>query len=101
MQNTSLKNQEIIHRLNQDFYFVSLNAEEKNDIQFAGKTFQFKPTGRNTGVHELAITLGEINGKINYPSLVLLNPKNEIIFQYQGFITTAELKNILKISTEN
>jgi thioredoxin-related protein len=90
MENTTFRNKEIIEKLNQESYFIRLNAEEKNDILFAGKTFHYKPTGTNTGVHELAEELGTIRGKLSYPTLVILNSNNEIIFQYNGYLKTSE-----------
>ena len=80
--------------IQQNFYFVILDAEEKRDISFAGKTFQYKPTGKDTGIHELAETL--MGGKTTYPSLIILNTKNEIIFQYNGYLKSLELLDILK-----
>ena len=38
--------------LNENFYFVKLNREEKKDIHFLGKKFIYKPTGTNTGIHK-------------------------------------------------
>lgn len=93
MENTTFKNQKIIDVVNQNFYFIELDAEEKRDINFAGKTFHFKPTGINTGVHKLAEALTE--GKTTYPSLIILSPENEIIFQYNGYLRSSEFLEIL------
>ncbi len=93
MENTTFKNQKIIENINQNFYFIRFNAEEKRDVNFAGKTFHYKPTGTNTGIHKLAETLTE--GKTTYPSLIILNPQNEIIFQYNGYLKSSELLAIL------
>jgi len=93
MENTTFKSQKLADSISQKFYFINFNAEEKRDINFAGKTFHYKPTGINTGIHELAETLTE--GKTTYPSLIILNPQNEIIFQYNGYLTSSELLDIL------
>jgi len=93
MENTTFKNQKVTEPVNQNFYFINFNAEEKRDINFVGKTFHYKPTGINTGVHELAETLTE--GKTTYPSLIILNPQNEIIFQYNGYLKSSELLEML------
>lgn len=93
MENTTFKNQKLTKAINQNFYFINFNAEEKQDITFAGKTFHYKPTGKNTGIHELAETLTE--GKTTYPSLIILSPQNEIIFQYNGYLKSSELLDIL------
>jgi len=95
MKNTTFKNNEVIKGLNQKFYFVSLDIEEKSDITFRGYTFKFKPTGTNTGVHELAEQLGTINGQLAYPSICFLNADNEIIYQHNEFISASQLQVIL------
>ncbi len=95
MQNTTFKNEKIINLLNEKFYFTELDAEEKRDITFFGKTFRYKPNGKSTGIHELAETLGNIHGKVSYPSIIILNPENEIIFQYDGFLNTEHFLQLL------
>lgn len=86
MQNTTFKNDSIVHKLNNQFYFIDLNAEQKRDIVFNGHTFKYKPTGANTGIHELAEQLATVDNKVAYPTLCFLNPTNEIIFHFNQFI---------------
>jgi thioredoxin-related protein len=95
MKNTTFKNEEIIKELNNTFYFVDFNAEEKRTVVFNKTTFQFKPTGNNSGTHELAIALGTINKQLKFPVLCVLNSENEIIFQHSGYLKPKELKLIL------
>lgn len=96
MKNSMLKNKEISAVLAGSFYVIFLDAEENRDIYFAGRNFKFKPSGRNTGLHELAEQLGTINGQIAWPSLCFLNNKNEIIYQHDGFLDPSGLKLLLK-----
>ena len=96
MKSTAFKNQEIIQQLTDDFYFIDFNAEEKRDVSFQNQTFQFKPTGNNVGVHELALQLGTINKQITYPVLCVLNEKNEIIFQYHNYLSQRDFKQLLQ-----
>jgi thioredoxin-related protein len=95
MKNTTFKNEEIIKELNNTFYFVDFNAEEKRTVVFNKTTFQFKPTGNTSGTHELAIALGTINKQLNFPVLCVLNSENDIIFQHSGYLKPKELKLIL------
>ena len=100
MDNITFKNEAIVQLLTDHFYYIELNAESKTDINYRGRTFKYKPTGSNTGVHELAEQLGTINGKLNYPALVVLNAKNEIVFQYDGYLNAKELNAVLKESLQ-
>lgn len=95
MKNTTFKNEEVIRTINQKFYFINLDIEEKKDIKFRGHTFKYKPTGTNTGINELAEQLGTINGNISYPSICFLNADYEIIYQRQGYVASKDLLSIL------
>ena len=95
MKNKTLKNDSVINKLNKQFYFIELNAEEKSEITFNNHTFKYKPTGTNTGIHELAEQLAFFENKISYPTLCFLNPDFKIIYQYNQFINSKELILIL------
>lgn len=96
MKSTTLKDKRIIEQLNKNFYFISFNAEEKGSIVFHGKKFTYKPTGNNTGLHQLAEQLATVDGKITYPTLCFLNKDFEIIFQSTEYIHAKDLLTILK-----
>lgn len=95
MENTTLKDKLIADKLNSGFYFVKLDGEHKKDIVYNNQKFKYKPTGSNTGVHELAEALGTINGQLAYPTTSILNSKNEIVFQYNKSLSITELNIIL------
>ncbi|MNY34847.1 hypothetical protein D3C86_1692170 [compost metagenome] len=96
MKSTTFKNQEIIQSLNSDFYFIDFNAEEKQDISFNNQIFKYQPTGNNVGVHELALQLGTMNNQIVYPVLCVLNEKNEIVLQYNNYLSPKDFKVLLE-----
>jgi thioredoxin-related protein len=96
MEKTTFKNREIISLLNEKFLFVSLNAEQKLDINFKSNNYKFKPFGVNTGLHELAEQLATKNGKIAYPTICILNADYEIIFQHNQYINSDDFLNVLK-----
>ena len=102
MKNVTFKDEEIVELLNQNFWFIDFNAEEKRNITFNGNTFKFRPNGNNTGIHELAEQFAILNGEVNYPSICILNPNHEIIFHCNQFLSANNLKllllNILKLS---
>lgn len=95
MKNTTFKDEEIAELLNQNFWFVDFNAEKKRDITFNGHIYKFRPTGNNTGIHELAEQFTTFNGVVTYPSICILNPNHEIIFQYNQFLSANDLKSLL------
>jgi thioredoxin-related protein len=95
MKNTAFIDRQIAKKLNDQFYFVALNGEEKRSIRFNNHWFRYKPNGANTGTHELAEALGAINKKLAYPALVILNSRYEIIFQHSGVLTGKALQVVL------
>jgi thioredoxin-related protein len=95
MKSTTLKDRDIIQLLNDKFYFIKLNAEEKEDITFLKRNFVHKPTGINTGLHELANQLGSVGNVMVYPTITFLNSNFEIDLQLTGFYNTKRMKQIL------
>lgn len=96
MENSTFKNPEIIAMLNDNFYFVSFDAETIKDITFNNHRFEFKPTGQNTGIHELANELATVKGQVSYPSMTILNPDYSIVFQKQSYLKANALFSILE-----
>ena len=91
MENTTFKNKEIINELNQNFYFISFNAEDKKEVQFHQNTFKFKPKGTNSGIHELA----ELLSNQTYPTITILHPDYSIVTQIESFVNAKTLLKIL------
>ena len=92
MQNSTFKNEEVIKQLNENFYFISFDAEAKNDITFNHHIFKFKPKGNNSGVHELAESLSNQT----YPTVTILNPDYTILTQMETFTNARTLLQILE-----
>lgn len=96
MKNTLTRYKSVLALLDEKFYTVFLNAEDKSDIFFAGRNFINKG-----GIHELASELGTIKGQLSYPTLTVLNTRNEIIFQHEGFLSPRAILYTLKKIAEN
>lgn len=101
MKQTTFNNPEIKKILSEEYYFVSFDGESTEDVTFLGKTFKYKPTGANTGIHELAEQIGTKNGLVAYPTLVFLNNDYEILYQNEGFLSAKRLKKALKALLED
>ena len=96
MKNTMIKDNKVAVLLNEKFYTVFLDAEERNDIFFAGRIFKYK-----AGMHELARELSTINGRVSYPTLCILNSKNEIIYQQEGYMSPGSMLFMLQKIAQN
>lgn len=96
MKNTTFQDEEVKALLSDQFYFVSFDGESKKDVRFLENTFRYKPTGANTGVHELAEQLGTKDGTLSYPTVAFLNARYEILYQHNSFISARSLKKTLR-----
>ena len=98
MDANTFRNHKIIKILNERFYAVKFNAEQKQDILFNGKTFKFIANGRR-GYHELAAAL--LNNKLSYPSIAYLNEDNQLLTSVPGYQTPESLEPILMFLSED
>jgi thioredoxin-related protein len=96
MENSTFKNPEVIRLLNENFYFVSLDAESKKPITYNNHTFEYKPKGQNTGTHELAEALGTIDDVVSYPSISILDVNQTIVHQQSSYIDSRKILALLK-----
>lgn len=79
--------------LNQHFYSVKLNAERKDAIQLGNKKYEFVAQG-GRGYHELAAEM--CNGRMSYPTIVLLKPDFQTIQPIPGYQDADRLLQILR-----
>jgi len=98
MDATTFKDKEMIRYLNQNFYCVKLDGEDKNPLTFKETEFNFINQGRR-GYHELAA--GFLQGKMSYPSIVFLNEDLVVLQTLQGFRTAKELLPIVVFLGDN
>ena len=82
MDKTTFVDPKVIDFMNEHFYAVKFNAEQKEDINFNDHTFSFIESGRR-GVHELAYSL--LNGRLSYPSFVILDESFSRIMISPGY----------------
>ena len=94
MENKTFKDDRVIDKLNDEYYFITLNTEYKEDITYNNKTFKFIYTGINLGIHEMVLELVKINNEINYPSICVLD-ENNIIFNHCGYLNSKDIISIL------
>lgn len=93
MDATTFSNPEIANYLNTEYYPVKLDAERKDTVIVNGKAYKFVPEGRR-GYHELAAAL--LNGRMSYPTVVLLDEQFNMIQPIPGYRQAPELDEILK-----
>ena len=76
MDKTTFKDKEIINYINENFYAVKFNAEQKETITLDGKKYKYVKSGKR-GYNQLAADL--LKGRLSYPSIVFLNDDLSLI----------------------
>jgi thioredoxin-related protein len=98
MDSSTFKDPKIIKELNDNFYSVKFNAEQKEQIDFNGNAFNFVDAGRR-GYHQLAYSL--LDGRMAYPAFVMLNENFERVMLSPGYKQVDQLiKELTFTSTE-
>ncbi|HPK09813.1 MAG TPA: DUF255 domain-containing protein [Saprospiraceae bacterium] len=95
MDKNTFSDPEIIKYMNENFYAVKLNAEQKEDIVFNGNTFKFVENGKN-GFHELAYSL--LDGSLGFPTMVILDENFSRILLSPGYKEAHDLMTELQFS---
>ncbi len=82
MDKDTFQDPEVAAYMEENFYMVKLDAEQKEPIEFAGKTYTFVPSGRR-GYHQLAAAL--LQGKMSYPTVVFLDEQLKMLSPVPGY----------------
>lgn len=90
-------NKTIAAYINENFYAIKLNGEEKNDIIFNDHTFKFQKQGRR-GYHELSASL--LNGKLSYPTTIFLSEKEKLLDRIPGYLNAEMMEKVLTYFSE-
>jgi len=70
MDQNTFQDKEVIQYVNQNYYAVKLNAEQKQTVKMNGVDYNYVSAGRK-GINTVTIEL--LGDRPSYPSLVLLN----------------------------
>ena len=97
MDKSTFSDEKVAAYLNENFYPIKLNAEQRESIVFAQDTFKFVENG-GRGVHTLAYAL--LDGKMGYPSVVYLDEKYSRIMISPGYKETDDMMKELRFASE-
>lgn len=98
MDKTTFAEAKVAAYLNENFYPVKFNAEQREDIQYKGHTLQYRESGRR-GVHDLAYSL--LDGRLGYPSVVYLDEEQNRISVSPGYKSAGDMLKELRYIAGN
>jgi len=93
MDKSTFQKTQIANYLNENYYPVKLNAEQKEVINFAGQEFKYVNKGRSKSYHEFALAV--TRGQLSYPTVVFIDEDLNIIQSIPGFRTAHEFEMIM------
>ncbi len=84
--------------VNENYYPVKFNAEQKADINYKNKTYKFVK-GFRRGYHELAFEI--MNGRLSYPTVVFIDENLNTIQPIPGFQNVSTFEMIMTYFAED
>jgi len=97
MDSSTFADPAIVKYMNDNFYAVKFDAEQKEAIEWEGNTYAFEKSGRR-GAHQLAKAM--LNDRMGYPSFVLLDEEFARIRITPGFKKVDQLMQELTFAKE-
>ncbi len=83
----------IRRQLNEEFYAVKLDAEQREPIKIGPNEFKYVETEGSRGYNELAVAL--LQGQMSFPTVVFLDEKMQLIQPVPGYQEAATMETIL------
>lgn len=77
--------------VNEHYYAIKFNAEQKDPVTFMGKQFQYKAASK---AHELAVQL--MQGRMSYPTTIFMDENFQNPVQQPGYLELPVMEGILK-----
>lgn len=99
MDAATFQNPKIVGYINDTYYPIKFNAEQKEEIRLKEKVYHFVRSGGRRGYHELAAKI--TYGKLSYPTIVFLDENLDIIQPIPGFKDARTFEMIIKYFGEN
>lgn len=91
MDKKTYSNKKVIEYLKQKFYFVKVNAESKQSINWNGRKYTFNPEYRT---NEFALYLTQ--GRLSYPTTVIIPVEDGQPQAIPGFLEPKDFEVIVK-----
>jgi thioredoxin-related protein len=98
MDKDTFQNPEVAAYMQENFYMVKLDAEQKDPIEYNGKTYTYVASGRR-GYHQLAAAL--LQGQLSYPTVVFLDEDLRMLSPVPGYQKPAEFLKIARFFGED
>jgi thioredoxin-related protein len=96
MDKKTYTNPELVKYVNEKFYAVKFDAEQKESVMFLGKTYEFSAEKRANG---FAVHL--LGGNLSYPTTVFMTEQFQNPSMVPGYQDVPKMETILNFLGEN
>jgi thioredoxin-related protein len=97
MDKSTFSDPAVAQMLNEKFYPVKFNAEQREPVTFNGTTFKYVESGRS-GYHELAAAL--LNNQLSYPTVVFVDENFTSVSPLAGYRKAEEFHKYVMFFAE-
>lgn len=94
MDAETFKDPALVEYINEHYYAVKFNAEQKEPVTFKKQVFVNTNPEKKKSPHQLAVAL--LKQELRYPSYVILDGKSEWIDKIKGYKTAEDFLPLLK-----
>lgn len=98
MEKQIFRDEKIASYINENYYPVKFNAEQKQPVAFDGYTYEYV-NQQPRGAHQFAIDL--LQGRLAYPGLVFLEEDKDLINRFTGVQPKELLEKYLVFVSED
>ncbi len=98
MDKATFQEPNIARYINENFYPVKFNAEQKQELEYNGKTYGFVKNGQR-GYHELAAEL--LKGRLSFPTVVFMDEDMNLIQSIVGYKSPQQFEKIATYFASN
>jgi len=91
MDKKTYSNPKVIQYINEHFYAVKFDAEQKAPVQFIGQTWEYDASKKS---NRLAAEL--LQGKMSYPTTVIMGQDLKSVNPIPGYLEVPQMEMILK-----
>jgi thioredoxin-related protein len=96
MDKKTYSNPRVIQYINENFYAVKFNAEQKESVNFIGQDWEYLPQQK---VNRLALEL--LQNRMSYPTTVIMGEDMKSVNPIPGYLEVPQLEMILKYIVGN
>ncbi len=93
MDKSTFPNKKVAKILNESYIPVQFNSEQLADITWGGTTYKVVRPKNSGRYHQLAAQW--LNGKMSYPTIVILDEQGKVIQAISGYRRAAEFEKII------